>query len=240
MATTETGGIARDRFPDRDRVGGTGPADGFGPTDPELAGESEPAVDDASAGIRRLGVWLVVAGILGFAAAFELTVDKIRLLIDPAFVPSCNLSPILSCGSVMRTAQASVFGFANSIIGVGAFAVVAAIGFGILAGARFRGWYWIGLQLGALFGIGFVHWLAFQSMFRIGALCPWCMVVWTVTIPTFLSVTAYVTRTGRLGRGAVPFGRFLRRHNAELLILWYLVFVLAAGVRFWSYWKTLV
>lgn len=204
------------------------------------AGPVEPPVDDPDRGARRLGLWLAIAGVVGFAAAFELTVDKIRLLADPQFVPSCNISPILSCGSVMKTAQASVFGFANSIIGVGAFAVVAAVGFGLLAGARYRGWFWLCLQAGALFGIGFVHWLAFQSMFRIGALCPWCMVVWTVTIPTFLSVTAYTLRTGRLGRGAVGAGRFLQRHYAEILLVWYLVFVVTAGVRFWDYWRTLV
>lgn len=200
----------------------------------------ESPVDDPGSGLRRFGLWLAIAGVVGFAAAFELTVDKIRLLQDPDFIPSCNISPILSCGSVMKTPQASAFGFANSIIGVGAFAVVAAIGLGVLAGARYRWWYWAGLQAGAVFGIVFIHWLAFQSMFHIGALCPWCMVVWSVTIPTFLSVTAYVTRTGQLGRGLVPLGRFVRRHYAELIVVWYLVFVGTAGVKFWDYWQTLI
>ena len=205
--------------------------------DVELAG---PPVDDPSDGVRRLAGWLVVAGALGLAAAFTLTVDKIRLLTDPAFQPSCNLSPIVNCGNVMRTDQAVVFGFPNSLIGVGAFAVLAAIGAALLAGARVRPWFWAGLEAGTLFGLVFVHWLAFQSMFRIGSLCPWCMVVWAVVIPTFVSVTAYTTRTGQFGTRLVPVGRWLRAHQVEVLLVWALVFVATAGVRFWDYWQTLV
>jgi len=36
-----------------------------------------------------------------------------------------------------------------------------------------------------------VHWLIFQSLYRIGALCPYCMVVWVVTITVFWNVTLH-------------------------------------------------
>jgi uncharacterized membrane protein len=29
-------------------------------------------------------------------------------------------------------------------------------------------------------------------------LCPWCMVTWVATIPTFLAVVLYTAKTGRL------------------------------------------
>ncbi|WP_208766910.1 vitamin K epoxide reductase family protein [Kitasatospora cineracea] len=44
-------------------------------------------------------------------ASNTLTLEKIRLLESPRCVPSCNINPILSHGSVMRTGQASAFGF---------------------------------------------------------------------------------------------------------------------------------
>ena len=44
-------------------------------------------------------------------------VEKIEILINPDYVPSCSLNPVLSCGSVMITPQASAFGFPNSLIG---------------------------------------------------------------------------------------------------------------------------
>ena len=51
-------------------------------------------------------------------------------------------------------------------------------------------WYWAGLATGTLLGTAFVHWLIFQSLYRIGALCPYCMVVWAVTIPLLVVVAS--------------------------------------------------
>ena len=64
-------------------------------------------------------------------------------------------------------------------------------------------WYWAGLAAGTLLGTVFVHWLIFQSLYRIGALCPYCMVVWAVTIP-LLVVAASIAlqpQTQRIRRG---------------------------------------
>ncbi len=69
-------------------------------------------------------MWVLIAGVIGLAAAFTLTVEKIEILINPAYVPSCSINPVLSCGSVMITPQASVFGFPNPLIGIVAFTVV--------------------------------------------------------------------------------------------------------------------
>lgn len=69
-------------------------------------------------------------------ASNTLTLEKIRLLESPRCVPSCNINPILSHGSVMRTGQASAFGFPDPLIGVAAFAVVVTVGVVLLTGAR--------------------------------------------------------------------------------------------------------
>src|SRR5690606_5815847 len=138
---------------------------------------------------RPTALWVLIAGVLGLAAAIALTIEKVALLIDPDYVPTCSLNPVLSCGSVMVTPQASVFGFPNSLIGVVSFTVVTVTGVLALAGIRLPRWYWGGLATGTLFGTVFVHWLIFQSLYRIEALCPYCMVVWAVTIP-LLVVTA--------------------------------------------------
>ena len=77
----------------------------------------------------------------------------------------------------MVTAQASVFGFPNSMIGMVAFTVVLVTGVLALARVTLPRWYWAGLAVGTVLGTAFVHWLIFQSLYRIGALCPtawWC------------------------------------------------------------------
>jgi len=197
-------------------------------------------VDRPGAATRALAVWLVVAGAVGGLAAFVLSWDKVKLLENPDTHLACNISPFISCGSVMVSRQAAAFGFPNSFLGVAGFAVLLAIGAGLLAGGAFRRWFWVGLQAGVVAGLALVVWLVDQSVFHIHALCPWCMVVWSVMIPTFLVVTAYNLRAGHLGRSGVPAGRVLTRHLGEVVVAAFAVVVALAGVEFWPYWQSLL
>lgn len=216
-------------------------------TRPEAAGtgadtDIDPDVDVAEERFPRLVPWLlVVGGALGFVAAFVLTVEKITLLQDPDYVPSCSINPILSCGSVMSTPQAEAFGFPNPLIGIAAFAVVVTVGVARLAGATLPRWFWLGMQLGTTFGVVFVHWLIVQSLYRIGALCPYCMVVWAVTVPLFWYVTVH-----NLDRRHLPVPSGARRmvrtvvdYHSVPVIAWFFVVAGMIVVRFWSFWVTL-
>lgn len=188
---------------------------------------------------------LAFGGLIGFVASFILTIEKFALLKDPNFVPSCNISPLLSCGSVMKTQQASAFGFANSLIGVAGFAIVMTIGMMLLSGVfdrKAKRWFWLGLQAGAIFGVGFITWLQYQSIFTIGALCPYCMVVWAVTIPIFWYTTLYNLRTGVIATPSKLKGLvgFLQRHHGDVLVAWYGIIFAIILNHFWYYWKTLI
>lgn len=207
--------------------------------------ESETGEDPAQAGeIRRAGprvgrpsaLWIVIAGLAGLASAFTLTVEKIELLIDPTFVPSCNLNPVLSCGSIMVTPQASAFGFPNPLIGIVAFTVVVTSGVLAFAKVRLPQWYWVGLTIGTTLGVVFIGWLIFQSLYRIGALCPYCMVVWAVTIPLLVVVASIAMRP--LAGNAVL--RVLYEWRWSIVALWFAAVILMIVVRFWSYWSTLI
>jgi uncharacterized membrane protein len=46
-----------------------------------------------------------------------------------------------------------------------------------------------------------IIWLVGQSLYVIGALCPWCMVVWAITIPIFWQVTTDNLASNRLSLG---------------------------------------
>jgi uncharacterized membrane protein len=191
---------------------------------------------------RGLGWLSLVSGVIGAAAAVVLVIEKIALLGDSDYVPSCSLNPILNCGSVMVTDQAEVFGFPNPIIGVAAFPVVAATGAALLAGAKLARWYWLGLQAGVTFGIVFVAWLIFQSLYRIGALCPYCMIVWAVVFATFWYVTVRNLTNGVFG-GRLATGRLARGlvgwHALGLTLMVLMVLTLITE-QFWFYWSTLV
>jgi uncharacterized membrane protein len=182
---------------------------------------------------------LIVAGIIGLISSFAITYDKMKLLENPSYRPSCNLNPIISCGSVMQSKQGEAFGFPNPWLGLAAFAILLTIGMGMLAGAKFKRWFWLGLEAGTLFGIGFVHWLFFESVYRIHALCPWCMAVWVVVIASFWYVTLYNLQTGVIklpkGKSWSKLGVFLRQHHLDIIILWYLIIVFLIFKHFWYY-----
>ena len=191
---------------------------------------------------RRIALLLAIGGAIGLLAAAVLLIEKIELIEDPTYVPTCSINPVLSCGSVMSTDQAEAFGFPNPIIGVAGFAVVVTIGAGLLAGASFRRWFWLGLEGGVTFGVLFVHWLAFQSLYRIGALCPYCMVVWVAMIPIFLHVTLHNVRSGHLSV-PTPLRRVVAgidEYRGAVLTGWYLVIAALTTERFWDYWQTLL
>jgi uncharacterized membrane protein len=183
---------------------------------------------------RTAGWLLLVGGIVGLAAAMSLTIDKINMLINPGYRPSCSFNPILSCGNVMEHHQASAFGFPNPLIGDAAFPVVIVTAIIVLARVALPRWWWVGMTLCTALGMGFVFWLQYQSLYKIDALCPWCMGVWTI-MPLVL-VTSYKQLVSGMG-GILG---FIADWRWSLVTIYYAVLLLQIFLRFQDYWTSLV
>jgi len=183
--------------------------------------------------------WVLIAGVIGLFASMTLTVEKIKILLNPSYVPSCNINPIVSCGSVMVTPQASLLGFPNPLLGIAGFTVVVVTGLLAAAKVSLPQWYWVGLTIGTLVGAAFVHWLIFQSLYRIGALCPYCMVVWVVTISLLVVVSSIALRPVLQSRDSAV-SRVLFQWRWSIAALWFTAVFLLIMVRFWNYWSTLL
>ena len=149
-----------------------------------------------------LSILLIVGGLMGLTAAFALTLDKLALLANPDFVPSCNFSVLIGCSKNLNSPIGEAFGFPNPLLGLAMFPAPVFVGLASLAGARFPRWFWALFNVGMAFAIGFVAWLMTQSVFTLDVLCPWCMVVWSAVIPMSLGVTLYNVREGNLPLGA--------------------------------------
>ncbi|WP_133543574.1 vitamin K epoxide reductase family protein [Microbacterium sp. BK668] len=180
-----------------------------------------------------MAVWLVIAGVIGWWAAFSLTMEKFHALMNPGEAASCDFSPLVQCTKNLDSAQGSVFGFPNPILGLAGWVAPIVVGMAILAGARFARWFWLCFWVGIAFAFGFVIWLISQSIFVLGTLCPWCMVTWVVTIPTFYVVTIHLFRAG-----IVPVSDRVRRGAAKLMgwvpllaIVSYAIVAILAQVR---------
>lgn len=185
---------------------------------------------------------LIVASIIGIIASFVLTYDKIHVLSDDGYVPSCNISPILSCGSVMKTEQANLLGVPNTLFGLAGFSMLLTFGILLAGGAKVKRWVWIGAQLAALAGVVFMHYLFFQGVYRINAICPWCFVIWIITIPIFWYITVYNLKERHISMPAKlqPLSQFIQKHHGDVLITWYFIIFAILLEHFWYYWSTLL
>lgn len=191
----------------------------------------------------KLMPWLLtLGGSIGLTSAFILTLEKLAIIKDPTHQLSCSLNPVLSCGSIITSDQASLFGFPNPLIGLMGFAVVITIGMGLFAGATYKKWFWQGLLLASGIAVIFVHWLIYESLYSLGALCIYCMVVWTITIPIFWYTKLYCLqkkyiKTPKQFKGLEE---FIQRHHLDILIGWYLIVIALIIENFWYYWSTLI
>jgi uncharacterized membrane protein len=140
---------------------------------------------------------------------------------------------------VMVTPQASILGFPNPLLGLVGFTVVIVTGVLAVTKVSLPQWYWIGLTIGILIGVAFVHWLIFQSLYRIGALCPYCMVVWVITV-SLLVVVAPIASRPALQRRRTGAAWVLYQWRWSITALWFTAVFLLIMVRFWNYWSTLL
>lgn len=160
----------------------------------KLFGESKA---DKRSDTRLFGM-ILVFGIIGLIAAFALSVERVQQLIDPNAQLICNFNLILNCGTVMETWQAKVFGFPNSFIGLMAYPVVITLAVAGLAGVKFPRAFMAAAQICFGLGLVFAYWLFFQSVFVIGVLCPWCLLVTVSTTLLFDALLRYNVRENNL------------------------------------------
>jgi uncharacterized membrane protein len=187
---------------------------------------------------RVLPYILIVGGAIGSISSLIITNDKFTLLQHPGTKFACDLNPVISCGSVMQSTQAHVFGFMNPYIGLLGFPMLLSVGVAMLAGARFRRWFWVAMLAGVSLGIIFAYWLLFESIYRIKALCPYCLAVDVTLTTIFWYLLLYVggKAYGNLSQQARRALHFGRKHHLDILLLWFIVVIAIILNHFWYYY----
>lgn len=74
-------------------------------------------------------------------------------------------------------------------------------------------------------------WLIGQSIYVLGTLCPWCLVLWLTTLPLFFFVTARNLREGVFGHRARRVGAVLWPWMTLVTVAAYLVVAVLAQLR---------
>ena len=174
--------------------------------------------------------------IAAFIAAFTLSVEKLEILKNPDAKLSCSINVVLNCASVMKTPQASVFGFPNSYLGIMGFAIVTAVAMGGLMGNKFSKSYLATAQVFYGLGLIFAYWLFFQSVYVIQVLCPWCLVVTVSTTIIFETLLRYNLRENSFGLSKNTHKKalaFLQKDYDKLITAgWIVVMIALVFVKF--------
>lgn len=194
----------------------------------------------------RLGQYypyiLLITAAVALFASVMLMHEHIATLKNPNFKAVCDINPIFSCGSVMQSDQAKVFGFDNTYAGIIGFSALTTIAATLLAGATYKKWFWQGLQAGVTLAQIFIFWLIYQSLFSIGSICLFCMTLWITVSAAFWYTTVYNLRAGHIALPArlKTLHVFIQNHHADILVAFYLLLTAIVLHRFWYYFGTLL
>lgn len=174
---------------------------------------------------RPLGTasMLLVTAVVGLIATSILVLERVELWNDPDYVTSCDINPWVSCGEVMQSWQATLFGFPNQFIGLVAFPIVITVAMALFARAHFSRWFWAVMNVGVVLGLIFCVWLWSQAVYSIGVLCLYCMVVWAMMIPMTVLLTVR-----NMFHGAIPVSPQFARSAANWA--WPVILLLYVGV----------
>jgi uncharacterized membrane protein len=202
-----------------------------GETDPVTASEPAFATFRPS---RAMAIWWIVAGVAGWVVSFLLYREYIGQLSGGDALISRNISPIVTCGPNLLSPGGNLLGFSNSIIGMVLFTgpIFAAVA-GFAAPGGLRPWFWRTFAVFVTGAFLLVHFFAYRSVFEYSSLCPWCMIIWLVTIPLFFTVLGWTLRAGVWGmRGAAQrVGAAILSWLPLIVIADYLVIAVAAQLR---------
>ena len=180
---------------------------------------------------------LIVGGVIGIVCSVILISDQIKIWENPGFLPSCNLNPIVNCGTVINSKEGEIFGIPAPFFGLMVFPAVMTVGVAMLAGAKFKAWFWRLVALGMAGSVVFALWLFWLSVYHVHALCPFCLTVDVVVYTLAWYVTLYVIGEGHVTvpRRLDGIARFARQHHAEILVTWLLLIVAFILNHFWYY-----
>ena len=187
---------------------------------------------------RALPFILTIGGILGLISSFTLSYDVYQIAKNPRFIPACNLNPTISCGNVVTSWQGNIFGFPNEWIGLISFTAILFVGVALLAGAQFARWFWVGFGVMVTAGLAFAMWMLWESVYRIQALCPFCLSIDAITLVIFWYLILYLLREGHilLPKHLIGIADFARRYHLEIVVTSILLIAAAIICHFWYYY----
>ena len=160
---------------------------------------------------RSLRGWVTLLALIGLVAAVSSTYIHLQLVADPTYSSFCDVNQTVSCTQLYQSRYGSVLGIPVALGGVFWFGVVLLLVFADLRGpvgsreniaSYFLVWTTVGLSV--------AMYMAYASIFVLGAFCILCGVV-------YIAVGAIFLMTG--SEAATPLRRFPSALAGDLRVL---------------------
>jgi uncharacterized membrane protein len=185
-----------------------------------------------------LAALIVMFATFGFIAAFTLSVDKIYILMNPNESLPCNVNQIFNCGTVMRSAYASVYGIPWSFFGVAGYPAVGLFGLFMLERSKISRWLAVLVTLGSFVAFTLSSYFIWLSAYVIGVFCPWCLLSAISSTAAFFLILTLNLKENNYNlpeNRAIYFQKKIKAGwNVLLTVIWYLGMVAFAYFPFWN------
>ena len=176
-------------------------------------------------GWRHSSTWLYLVMLISSAvalfASFVLSADTLYIARHPNARLGCDISGVISCTQVAQSWQAELLhlgklSIPNAFLGIAAesvFVTMAVIGLTKMTQPR---WLAFCTWLGGAAALCYSLWLSSQSVFVIGALCPWCMTLLFSTLIQFMALSHATVTVQHLPHRGFLSGYY--RPNLDLMV----------------------
>lgn len=182
---------------------------------------------------HRENIWIfatmLVGACLSLLASLVLSIEAFHLLENPNAQLSCSVNAVINCASVMQYDGANIFGWPNSFLGLMAEPVVITVAVAGLAGIKFPRVFMAAAQVGYGLGLLFALYLFSESLYVIGSLCPWCLLVTLTTTLVFFSLLRYNLRENNLYMSHTAHQKVLGwlKKDYDKLLVGVIIFIMA-------------
>jgi uncharacterized membrane protein len=150
---------------------------------------------------NHLSYLVMLGGLMGVYAAFNLIINKIGVYKNPKYIPSCSVNIWLDCGVVMRSKWSELFGFPNMLIGLMTYPMAFLTGLGMLLNPKMNKWFTYFCLLVSGLGVVMNIVLLYLSAYLISSLCPWCLLAGVATSNIFLSLLTWAIINDQVSLG---------------------------------------
>ncbi len=189
---------------------------------------------DNQSKLSKIHAWvLTIGGFSGMVAMTWQASERISMLKNPTAPLSCNLSPVIDCGSVLNDRLAALFGFPNAFIGMIVFGMLLLSGLFLLTGTKAnRSFSTIVLILSTIL-LGFSFWFFGASLYIIEKICIFCLIGWIASAPIFIySLQQWLMSSKKYKK----LETFLTKNHFNIIIVVYLIMTALYFLKFQDYY----